>query len=319
MEKQQNFTDMEYTNRRRTTKREAFLEKMDAILPWGNWVALVAPYYPDGKRGRKPVEIEQMLRMTMLQVWFNLSDEGIEDAIYDSYAMKSFMGIDFSAGEQVPDATTLCKFRKLLNEHGLQKKFFEQVQELLARERKPVSGGTIVDATIINAPDSTKNREKQRDPEMHSVKKSNKWYFGIRAHVGVDPVHGFVHTVISTAANEVECKVAPRLLRPDDTVVYGDAGYLKMDRYVTDGVKREYRINRQRGTFKRHYGNGLSWQYEKELEKRKSSVRCKVEYVFHIVKDIFHWRKTRYKGIYKNDCHAHLLFASANLYMLVGG
>lgn len=319
MEKQQNFTDMEYTNRRRTTKREAFLEKMDAILPWQNWVALVAPYYPDGKRGRKPVEIEQMLRMTMLQVWFSLADEGVEDAIYDSYAMKSFMGIDFSAGEQVPDATTLCKFRKLLNEHGLQKKFFDQVQELLAKEGKLVSGGTIVDATIINAPDSTKNREKQRDPEMHSVKKNNKWYFGMRAHIGVDPVHGFVHTVVSTAANEAECKVAPRLLRPDDTVVYGDAGYLKMDRYVTDGVKREYRINRQRGTFKRHYGDGLSWQYEKELEKRKSSVRCKVEYVFHIVKDLFHWRKTRYKGIYKNDCHAHLLFASANLYMLARG
>lgn len=319
MEKQQNFTDMEYTNRRRTTKREAFLEKMDAILPWQNWVALVAPYYPDGKRGRKPVEIEQMLRMTMLQVWFSLADEGVEDAIYDSYAMKSFMGIDFSAGEQVPDATTLCKFRKLLNEHGLQKKFFDQVQELLAKEGKLVSGGTIVDATIINAPDSTKNREKQRDPEMHSVKKNNKWYFGMRAHIGVDPVHGFVHTVVSTAANEAECKVAPRLLRPDDTVVYGDAGYLKMDRYVTDGVKREYRINRQRGTFKRHYGDGLSWQYEKELEKRKSSVRCKVEYVFHIVKDLFHWRKTCYKGIYKNDCHAHLLFASANLYMLAKG
>ena len=316
---QQNFTDMEYTNRRRKTKREAFLEKMDAMLPWQNWVALVVPYYPEGKRGRKPVEIERMLRMTMLQVWFSLSDEGIEDALYDSYAMKSFMGIDFSAGEQAPDATTLCKFRKLLNEHGLQKKFFEQVQELLAREGKLVSGGTIVDATIINAPDSTKNREKQRDPEMHSVKKNAKWYFGMRAHVGVDPVHGFVHTVVSTAANEAECKVAPRLLRPDDSVVYGDAGYLKMDRYVTDGVKREYRINRQRGTFKRHYGDGLSWQYEKELEKRKSSVRCKVEYVFHIVKDIFHWRKTRYKGIYKNDCHAHLLFASANLYMLVGG
>lgn len=319
MEKQQNFTDMEYTNRRRTTKREAFLEKMDAILPWQNWVALVAPYYPDGKRGRKPVEIEQMLRMTMLQVWFSLADEGVEDAIYDSYAMKSFMGIDFSAGEQVPDATTLCKFRKLLNEHGLQKKFFDQVQELLAKEGKLVSGGTIVDATIINAPDSTKNREKQRDPEMHSVKKNKKWYFGMRAHIGVDPVHGFVHTVVSTAANEAECKVAPRLLRPDDTVVYGDAGYLKMDRYVTDGVKREYRINRQRGTFKRHYGDGLSWQYEKELEKRKSSVRCKVEYVFHIVKDLFHWRKTCYKGIYKNDCHAHLLFASANLYMLAKG
>lgn len=260
-----------------------------------------------------------MLRMSMLQVWFSLSDEGVEDAIYDSYAMKSFMGIDFSAGEQTPDATTLCKFRKLLNEHGLQKKFFEQVQELLAKEGKLVSGGTIVDATIISAPSSTKNREKQRDPEMHSVKKNAKWYFGMRAHVGVDPMHGFVHTVVSTTANEAECKVAPRLLRPEDAVVYGDAGYLKMDRYVTDGVKREYRINRQRGMFKRHYGDGLSWQYEKELEKRKSSVRCKVEYVFRIVKDIFHWRKTRYRGIYKNACHAHLLFASANLYMLTKG
>lgn len=319
MERQQNLTDMEYSNRRRRTKRETFLEKMDAILPWREWVALVTPYYPEGKRGRKPVEIEQMLRMSMLQVWFSLSDEGVEDAIYDSYAMKSFMGIDFSAGEQTPDATTLCKFRKLLNEHGLQKKFFEQVQELLAKEGKLVSGGTIVDATIISAPSSTKNRGKQRDPEMHSVKKNAKWYFGMRAHVGVDPVHGFVHTVVSTAANEAECKVAPRLLRPEDAVVYGDAGYLKMDRYVTDGVKREYRINRQRGTFKRHYGDGLSWQYEKELEKRKSSVRCMVEYVFHIVKDIFHWRKTRYRGIYKNACHAHLLFASANLYMLAKG
>lgn len=124
MEKQQNFTDMEYANRRRVTKREAFLEKMDATMPWREWAALVAPYYPEGKRGRKPQDIERMLRMTMLQTWFNLSDEGIEDAIYDSYAMKGFMGIDFSAGEQVPDATTLCKFRKLLNEHDLQKKFF---------------------------------------------------------------------------------------------------------------------------------------------------------------------------------------------------
>ena len=269
-------------------------------------------------RGRWPPPYA-MIRMTMLQTWFNLSDEGIEDAIYDSYAMKTFMEIDFSSGEQVPDATTLCKFRKLLNEHGLQKKFFEQVQELLAKEGKLVSGGTIVDATIVEAPNSTKNREKKRDPEMHSVKKNTKWYYGMRAHIGVDPLHGFVHTVISTAANEAECKVAPSLLRPDDTVVYGDAGDLKMDRYVTDGIEREYRINRQRGTFKLHHGDSLAWKYEKELEKRLSSIPCKVEYVFHIVKDIFHWQKTRYKGIHKNDCHAHLLFASANIYMLAMG
>lgn len=319
MEKQQNLTDIEYANRRRTTKREAFLEKMDNTLPWGAWVSQVVPYYPDGKRGRKPIEIERLLRMTMLQTWFNLSDEGIEDAIYDSYAMKTFMGIDFSIGEQVPDATTLCKFRKLLNDHSLQKKFFDQVQELLAQQGKLVTGGTIVDATIVEAPNSTKNRDKKRDPEMHSTRKNTKWYYGMRVHIGTDPYYGFVHTIISTAANKAECKVAPGLLREDDTVVYGDAAYLKMEKYVTDGIAREYKINRQRGTFKRHYGDDLAWAYEKEIEKRKSSVRCKVEYVFHIVKDIFHWRKTRYKGIHKNDCHARLLFASANLYMLAMG
>lgn len=319
MKKQQNFTDIEYSNRRRTTKREAFLEKMDAILPWEKWAALVEPYYPDGKQGRRPVEIEKMLRMIMLQAWFNLSDEGVEDAIYDSYAMKTFMGIDFSAGEQVPDATTLCKFRKLLNEHSLQKEFFAQIQQLLSKEGKLVSGGTIVDATIVEAPPSVKNRDKQRDPEMHSTKKNTKWYFGMRVHIGTDPYYGFVHDVVSTAANEAENKVAPKLLREDDRVVYGDAGYLGMDKYVTDGIDREYKINRQRGTFKRHYGDGLAWQYERVLEKRKSRVRCKVEHVFHIVKDIFRWRKLRYRGIHKNDCYAHLLFASANMYLLAMG
>lgn len=318
MEKQQNFTDIEYMQRRRTTKREAFLEKMDTILPWNEWVALVVPYYPDGKRGRRPQDIERMLRMIMLQTWFNLSDEGIEDAIYDSYAMKNFMGIDFMQGEQVPDATTLCKFRKLLNDRGLQKEFFNQVQEVLAKEGKLVCGGTIVDATIVEAADSTKNKNKTRDPEMHSVRKGNKWYYGMRVHVGVDPLHGFVHSVVSAAANEAECKVAPRLLRPEDTVVYGDAAYLKMDRYVTDGIKREYRVNRQVGTFKRHYGDSLSWECEKKIEKRKSSTRSKVEYIFHLMKDIFHWRKARYKGIHKNDCYANLVLASANLYLLAG-
>ena len=312
MEKQQNFTDIEYTQRRRTTKREAFLEKMDATLPWDEWVALVVPYYPNGKRGRRPQDIERMLRMIMLQTWFNLSDEGIEDAIYDSYAMKNFMGIDFMQGEQVPDATTLCKFRKLLNDHGLQKEFFNQVQELLAKEGKLVSGGTIVDATIVEAADSTKNKSKARDPEMHSVRKGNKWYYGMRVHIGVDPLHGFVHSVVSAAANEAECKVAPRLLRPEDTVVYGDAAYL------TDGIQREYRVNRQIGTFKRHYGDSLSWECEKKIEKRKSSTRSKVEYIFHLMKDIFHWRKARYKGIRKNDCYANLVLASANLYLLAG-
>lgn len=170
MEKQYTFTDIEYENRRRTTKRESFLRKMDSVIPWNEWVKIIIPYYPNGKRGRRPQNIERMLRMLLLQTWFNLSDEGIEDAIYDSYAMRCFMGIDFGA-EQVPDATTLCKFRKLLTENGIQEMLFAQVQEVLAAEGKAVHGGTIVDATIVEASSSKKNAQKATDPEMHSVKK----------------------------------------------------------------------------------------------------------------------------------------------------
>lgn len=316
MDNQMNFTDLEFAQRRHKTKKERFLEQMDKVVPWSAWIALIQPFYPDGRRGRKPQEIERMLRMLLLQTWFSLSDEGIEDALYDSYAMKTFIGINFDAGEQAPDATTLCKFRKLLNEHGLQKKMFRQLEDLLTEKGCMVQGGSIVDATIIEASSSKKNKEKQTDPEMHSTRKNTKWYFGMRAHIAVDPVHGYAHHVIVTPANTAEIKVAPKLLRDTDEVVYGDSGYLKMDRYDTSGIERQYRIVRQRGTFIRHYGKSIAYEIEKEIEKRKSSMRCKVEYVFHIVKDIFKWRRAKYKGISKNESHAHLLFASANLYML---
>lgn len=316
MEKQLNFTDIEYSNRKRTTKREEFLRRMEKVLPLQRWAEIIKPYYPEGKRGRRPREIEVMLRMLLLEQWFNLSDEGVEDAIYDSYAMKNFMGINFDSGEQVPDATTLCKFRKLLSDNHLYKKIFEEVQNVLADEGMQVRGGTIVDATIIESTNSTKNANNQRDPEMHSVKKGTKWHFGMRVHIGVDPLHGFIHTVTGTPANYPEVKEAPNLIREDDEVVYGDAGYCKVEKYVADGKKRRYEINRQHGTFKAHYGDSISWLEEKKLESRKSSVRCKVEYAFHIVKDIFHWKKTRYKGIEKNTNYAYLSFACANLYML---
>lgn len=318
MEKQMNFTDMEYSQRRHKTKKELFLERMETVVPWVTWVELVRPYYPDGKRGRRPQDIERMLRMLLLQTWFNLSDEGIEDALYDSYAMKQFVGINFDAGEQVPDATTLCKFRKLLNDNGLQMQMFRQLEALLKEQKLMVQGGSIVDATIIEASSSKKNKNNERDPEMHSTKKNTKWYFGLRAHIAVDPLHGYVHHLEVTPANTAEVKVAPNLLRDTDEVVYGDAGYLKMEDYDESGIERDYRIARQRGTFVRHYGDGLSYKFEMELERRKASVRCKVEYVFHIVKDVFKWRRARYRGIYKNNCHANLLFASANLYMLAG-
>lgn len=292
---------------------------MDSILPWEKWVKEVEPYYSQGKRGRKPQEIETMLRMLMLQAWFNLSDEGVEDAIYDSYAMRTFMGLDFWSNRQVPDATTLCRFRKLLNEHDLQKAFFEQVQQIIAAQGMEVRGGSIVDATIIQAPDSTRNAQNKRlDEEMHSTRKGNQYYYGARLHIGTDPVHGFVHHAILTPANLAENKIAPNLLRNDDISVYGDAGDLGIQNYDQLSAQRQYHICRQRRTFIRHHGDGLSWQIEKKLESRKASVRCKIEYVFHIIKDIFAWRKTRYRGIAKNQSFAYLLLASANLYMLAG-
>lgn len=316
MSKQLNFTDIEYAKRRRSTKREEFLKRMDQLIPWETWEKIVEPYYPKGKRGRPPQEIERMLRMTMLQTWFNLSDEGIEDAIYDSYAMRSFMGLDFNS-EQTPDATTLCQFRKLLTTHNLQEQIFAQVQDLLVEAGMQVRGGTIVDATIVEASSSIRNKEKSRDPEMHSVKKGNRYYFGMREHIGVDPVHGFVHTIVSTPANTSEVTVTPKLVRKDDKVVYGDAAYIGIEKYITDDVKREYKINLKIKNFKKNFNDSLAWQIEHEYERSKSSVRCKVEYVFHVVKDIFGWRKVRYKGIAKNHAHANLLFASANLFMLL--
>lgn len=316
MDKQMSIEDSKYEQRQRTTRREEFLKQMEAVVPWKKWVEIIKPYYPDNKLGRKAIDIETMLRMLMLQSWFNLSDEGVEDAIYDILPIRAFMGIGMDANAQVPDATTLCKFRKRLNDNGLQAQLFAEVQEILDREGKRVTGGTIVDATIIEASSSRKNAEKKRDPEMHSVKKREQWHFGMKVHMGVDPLHGYAHTVIAAPANVAEVKVAPKLLRKDDKVVYGDSAYLKLDRYVEDGVEREYKINKQAGTFKLQHGDGLAYQEEKKIEKQKSSVRCKVEYMFHVVKDIFKWRRAKYKGIYKNQCYAEVVFASANLYLL---
>lgn len=316
MANQINFTDMEYSQRKRKTKREEFLDMMNEIITWNEWVKLVEPYYPiSGKRGCQPKAIETMLRMLLLQSWFNLSDEGIEDTIYDSYAMKRFMGIDF-LNEQVPDATTLCRFRKRLTENGIQQLIFASIQRFMDEHGKIMHGGTIVDATIIEAPESTKNARHERDPEMHSVKKGTKWHFGMRVGIGVDAGTGYVHHITGYSANKAEIKASPNLLREDDEVVYGDAAYLKMEQYVQDDVKRDYRICRNMGVYSRFRKGELSYELEdKMVERPKRRVRKKVEYVFHIVKDVFRWRKARYKGIQKNMAYANILFASANLYM----
>ncbi len=194
--KQETFTDIEYSVRKKKTKRERFLE----IIPWAEWIGVIKPYYPKGKRGRPPIVIEKMLRMYLLQIWFNLSDPATEDAIYNSYAMRKFTGIDFMT-ESVPDETTLCKFRHLLEANGAPKLFFDAIDRGMVQQGYMMKGGTIVDATMINAPSSTKNAGKARDPEMRQTKKGNEWRFGMKCHIGVDAGSGLVHTMTVTAAN----------------------------------------------------------------------------------------------------------------------
>ena len=316
--KQVSFSDFEYSNRKKKTKREEFLEIMDEIIPWDEWVRVIEPYYPSGKRGRPPMGIEKMLRMYLLQIWFNLSDPATEDAIYDSYAMRRFTGIDFMTGD-VPDETTLCKFRHLLEENGLNKLFFDAINRVMVKSGHMMRGGTIVDATIINAPSSTKNARRERDPEMHQTKKGSEWRFGMKCHVGVDAGTGLVHTMTVTAANDHDITQAASLIREDDEVVYGDSGYLgveKRDEVNNDphlsGI--DYRINRRPKSLPRVSDNAIDW--ERFIEHRKSSVRCKVEHVFRIIKCLFGYRKVVYRGLRKNENRLYAMFACANLYML---
>ena len=314
---QMTFSDYEYSNRKRITKREEFLDIMDEIIPWDEWVEFVKPYYPSGKRGRPTKGIEKMLRMYLLQVWFNLSDEGVEDAIYDSYAFRKFMGINFNE-EQVPDATTLLKFRHLLEENHLGEQMFKAINYVLEQVGAMMKGGTIVDATIINAPSSTKNAEKARDPEMHQTKKGNEWRFGMKCHIGVDAGTGYVHTVTATPANVHDITETAKLIREDDEVVYGDSGYvgiqkrteIKEDEHLS---KIDYRITRRPSSLPKVSDNAIDW--ERYIDNRKSSVRSKVEHAFKIIKGTFGFSKVRYRGIDKNLHKLNVLFACANLLM----
>ena len=312
MQHQKTFTDIEYESRKRKTKRGEFLEMMDKIIPWSEWVSIINPYYPSGRRGRPTRGIETMLRMYFLQIWFNLSDEMAEDSIYDSHAMRNFMRLSFD-DEQVPDATTLLKFRRLLEKNKLCEKLFEDFTERLESSGLIMRGGTILDATIIKAPSSTKNASGGRDPEMHQTKKGNEWHFGMKAHIGTDAGTGYIHSVTCTAANVHDITEASKLIRDDDVVVYGDSGYVgleKRDEIRKDVTKSkiDYRINCRPSSIRGEFW--LRW-----MESRKSSVRSKVEHAFRLLKRQFGFTKVVYRGIQKNLNRLFALFASANAYM----
>ena len=297
------------------TKKKEFLTKMDRIIPWGKWVKIVQPCYYKGERGNKPYDLELMLRLYVLQNLYDLSDEGTVAEAIDSRAASDFCGVESS--NQVPDGDTLGRFRNLLIRHDLQEKLFAQVVELLQERGLLLKKGTIVDSTLISAPSSTKNREKERDPEAHSDKKGNTWHFGYKAHIGVDKDSGLVHSMQGTSANVHDVTMVPKLLTGEEEMVYGDSGYLGAEKRKeatvrnNQGKKIRYKINRRPSQSK--HASVRSRAQIKRREREKSSVRAKVEHVFAVVKNQLHYRKTRYRGLRKQIAKLNIMFALANL------
>jgi len=311
MRRQGSFSQAEYAGKKKRTRRDKFLAEMEMVVPWTRLVDRLAPLYPKGERGRPPIGLERMLRLYFLQQWYGLADEALEDALYDSQALRGFAGIELNC-DPVPDATTVLHFRHWLEKHELTKSLFDEVSALLAERGLLMRQGTIVDATIIAAPSSTKNKEKARDPEMHQTKKGNQWYFGMKAHLGVDAASRLVHTLIGTAANEADINQMAALLHGEEKAVFADAGY-------TGVAKRPELADRALSwniAIKRHIIKALPSPLRDLAaaeEKAKAQVRAWVEHPFHIIKDRFHYRKVRYRGLRKNTAQLYSLFALANL------
>ena len=293
----------------RPTRKAEFLERMEALLPWSEFCALIEPHYPKAGNGRPPVGVERMLRMYFIANWFNLADEACEDALHDVAVFRQFCGIDLGR-ERVPDATTLLKFRHLLEEHKLGAAMFAKVGELLLANGMKLSGGTIVDATLIAAPPSVKNEEKARDPEMHQTKKGNQWYFGMKLHIGADSKTGLIHSASVTAANVHDSHEVPKLLHGNETRFYGDSAY--RGKSQRERLK-ELAPKAKDFTNKRGYRNAPLTEADRETNRRKSSVRAKIEHPFLMLKRLWGFAKVRYRGLAKNANRAFAMLALANL------
>jgi IS5 family transposase len=316
MKRQISFAESEFTGKKKTTRRERFLAEMEKVVPWERLVALIKPHYPSGERGRPPIGIERMLRIYFLQQWYTLADEALEDAIYDSQALRSFAGIDLSV-EPVPDATTLLHFRHLLEKHDLTKGILAEVNAHLSERKLFMREGTIVDATIIAASPSTKNASRQRDPEMHQTRKGNEWHFGMKAHVGSD-LRGLVHTVVGTAANVADIACANQLLHGEEKTGHGDAGYTGVEKrpaMIAQHSGVQWHVAAKRGKLKT-MSEGPIKELTGQLEKLKAGIRARVEHPFHVIKNLFGFRKVRYRGLAKNTAQLHTLFALANLVLI---
>jgi IS5 family transposase len=306
---QLSFANAGFERYARSTRRSEFLAQMEAVVPWESLCALIRPHYPSGEAGRPPIALERMLRIYFLQQWFNLSDPGVEEALYDSVSMRAFAKIDLGH-EPVPDETTVCKFRHLLERNNLGPKILHEINAHLAKAGVKVAHGTIVDATIIHAPSSTKNASGTRDPEMHQTKKGNEWHFGLKAHIGVDSKERIVHSFVATPANTHDSRVLSELLHGEETRVWGDSAY----RGQTAVIRA--RAPRAADFTERHSARraGLTDE-ERAAHRSKAKVRARVEHVFHVVKRIFGFCKVRYRGLAKNAHRLVVNFALANLYL----
>ena len=297
------------------TRRKAFLEQIEGIVPWSEWLGIIRPHYYKGERGNKPYDLERMLRIHLIQNLYDLSDEKTSEEVQDSRAFSEFCGIDSS--NQAPDGDRIGRFRNILVKQGLQELLFQQVVSLLRERGLILKKGSIVDSTIIEAPPSIKNKERKRDPDAHQTKKGNQWHFGYKAHIGTDKDTGIVHHVVVTAANTSDVTVTSQLLHGEEEQVLGDSGYTGADKRPEakkvnkKGQRINYKINRKPSSYKNR--NRWSKGQIRRREREKSSVRAKVEHVFAVVKKQLGYRKTRYRGLRKQTSKLNMMFALANL------
>lgn len=309
MSEQTSFAGLAWSTKGKVTRRERFLAEMESVIPWARLIALIEPHYPKPGRGRRPLGLEKMLRIYFVQHWFDLSDPAAEDAMYDSESIRRFVGIDLGE-DTVPDESTILRFRHLLENHDLTKAIFAEIGALLEEKGLLLKQGTIVDATIISAPSSTKNQSRSRDPEMRSTKKGNQWYFGMKLHVGTDK-RGIVHSLVATDAAQADVNQLPDLIHGCEGELYGDSAYWNLaDRHSFTTADIRYRVNR------RGRRNHPLTEHEKWINRTRSRVRARGEHAFRVVKSLWGFTKVRYRGLSKNTARAYAAFALANLYML---
>lgn len=308
---QQTFSDFEFSSKKKTTRREKFLTEMDQVVPWAALTKLIEPFYPVAGRGRRPYPLETMLRVHLMQNWFGLSDPAMEESLYEIGSMRVFAGL--SLMRAIPDETTILNFRRIIEVNDLAPMILDKVNSLLTRKGLMLKRGSIVDATIIAAPSSTKNAEGARDPEMHQTKKGNQWYFGMKAHIGVDADSGLVHTVVTTAANEADVSRVDELLHGKEQEVHADAGYTGAEKRVSR-KKLTWKIAAKRGKIKA-MPEGKAKDALLKAEKAKASIRARVEHPFRVIKRQFGFVKVRFRGLAKNAAQVLTLFALSNLWM----